>query len=99
MKYYNNQGLTMNKIIGPIITIFFLAGCSSTSETTEGGNNQLAQKQKKASMVCEHRATTGSHRRKKTCMSKKLAKELEAENREAMREIQKRGNYKVKDGL
>jgi hypothetical protein len=36
-------------------------------------------------MVCEYRATTGSHRKKHTCMSKELADEVRRRNQEALR--------------
>ena len=48
-------------------------------------NEQYEKLSKDKSMVCEHTASTGSHLKKRKCMSKDLADELRRQNQEAMR--------------
>ncbi|MEC4726015.1 hypothetical protein HWQ46_10695 [Shewanella sp. D64] len=61
-----------------------LAGCASTeTEKQSASNNE--------ELVCEYRAKTGSNLKKKTCMTKTLAKELYEQNKQDLRDAMRKG--------
>lgn len=78
----------MIKIAALIFTTVLLTACSSTSEnaTNENETHVVA---KNKDMVCEQRASTGSHLRKKRCMSRKVAEAVREVNKENMRALNK----------
>jgi starvation-inducible outer membrane lipoprotein len=62
------------------ITVSILSACAAAPKNTE--QTKLA---KNKNMVCEHSANTGSHLKKKKCMSKKLADEVRRESQESFK--------------
>ena len=68
------------------ISIFLLSACSSS-----GGSEKYNGLAKNENMVCEHTAQTGSHMKKKKCMSKELSEAVRQKNQEALRRLDKKG--------
>lgn len=70
------------------ITIL-LAACSSSqsgyADKSKENDDKYTKMANDKNMVCEYRATTGSHRKKRSCMSKELADEVRRRNQEALR--------------
>jgi hypothetical protein len=85
----------MLKNITIISIIALLSACSSSqagyAEKSAENDKKYATMAKNKDMVCEHRATTGSHRKKRTCMKKALAEEIRRKNQEALRSQENKG--------
>tara|TARA_R110000744_G_scaffold29968_1_gene71190 strand:- start:5031 stop:5315 length:285 start_codon:yes stop_codon:yes gene_type:complete len=78
--------LNMFKQISLISLAVLLAACSATDPGKSKANDAMYDKMAKdKDMVCEYRPTTGSHRKKRTCMKKELADEVRRRNQEALR--------------
>ncbi|NOU52921.1 hypothetical protein HG263_20685 [Pseudoalteromonas sp. JBTF-M23] len=67
-------------------SILLLSGCNSTSESSD---DRVAKVDN--DLVCESRPTTGSNLRKRRCMSRQLAEQVQRENKDAMRQVEKKG--------
>jgi len=86
----------MIKITTIILSIGMLAACGSTNETAS--NNDESQKvASNKDMVCEQTATTGSHLKKKRCMSKKVAETVREVNRDNIRALNRSQQIGPKD--
>jgi|TARA_B110000908_G_scaffold124746_1_gene146265 hypothetical protein len=85
----------MIKIITLITLVTLVSACSSSapgySEKAAANDKKYEQMAKDKNMVCEFRPTTGSHRKKRTCMSKELSDEVRRRNQEALRSQQNKG--------
>lgn len=85
----------MLKTLCLVTTIALLSACSSSqsgyAEKSAENDKEYAKMVKDKKMVCEYRATTGSHRKKRTCMSKALAEEVRRKNQEALRSQENKG--------
>lgn len=81
--------LNMFKKISLISITVLLAACSSSqpgyADKSKENDDKYTKMAKDKNMVCEFRPTTGSHRKKRTCMSKELADEVRRRNQEALR--------------
>ena len=79
----------MFKKISLISITILLAACSSSqsgyAEKSKENDDKYAKMANDKNMVCEYRPQTGSHRKKRTCMSKELADEVKRRNQEALR--------------
>ena len=74
-------------LIGSVfLSLLLNVGCSSNGADNDGKTAANGEE-----LVCEYRAKTGSHMKKKTCMTKSLAQELERQNREDLRDAMRRG--------
>lgn len=76
----------MNKVLLSLVSTVFLFACSGTAEKAEDGST-VAKVNK--NMICENTATTGSHLRKKKCMTKAQAEHLRKISKEDMQRAQK----------
>lgn len=78
-----------------IAMLTMISACSSItpeySEKSKANDDKYAKMNKDKNMVCEHKATTGSHLKKRTCMSKELADEVRRRNQEALRSQENKG--------
>lgn len=85
----------MLKSISAIAITIILSACSSSqagyAEKSAENDKEFAKISKDKNMVCGYRATTGSHRKKRTCMSKQLADEVRRKNQEALRSQESKG--------
>ncbi|WP_371377292.1 hypothetical protein [Thalassotalea aquiviva] len=72
-------------IIISIVSI--ITGCAPSQSEHEKYNGIA----KNEDMVCEHIASTGSHMKKKRCMTKELAAEVREKNQQAMKEASRKG--------
>ena len=85
----------MLKSISFFMLIIFLGACSSSqpgySDKSAANDKKYKEMAKDKNMVCEYRPTTGSHRKKRTCMSKALADEVRRRNQEALRSQEHKG--------
>lgn len=77
----------MKSFTTAIIATCLLSACQST----DVGDTEVAANDSQADLVCEHRASTGSHLKKRTCMKKSLAKAIQRESQESMRRAQEKG--------
>lgn len=69
-----------------------LAACSATDASKSKANDaKYAKMAKDKDMVCEYRPTTGSHRKKRTCMKKELADEIRRRDQEVLRSQESKG--------
>ena len=75
-----------NILLGLFITTIMLGGCAAAPKDTE--YRELA---KSKDLACEHSAKTGSHLKKKKCMSKELADEIRRRNQQALRSQESKG--------
>ncbi|BBN80153.1 hypothetical protein PA25_01380 [Pseudoalteromonas sp. A25] len=67
-------------------SILLLSGCNSTSESS---GDRVAKVDN--DLVCESRPTTGSNLRKRRCMSRELADEMQKETKASMRKVEVKG--------
>jgi hypothetical protein len=74
----------MNKLL-ILASALFVTACTSS-----GAQNTLADADDQ-NLVCEYIAKTGSNMKKKTCMTRALAEELERETREDLNEAYRSG--------
>lgn len=85
----------MIKIVSIIALATLLSACSSSqasyAEKSAENDQEYERIAKNKNMVCEYKATTGSHRKKRTCMTKKLSKEIQRRNQAAMRSQENKG--------
>jgi hypothetical protein len=85
----------MIKQITLIALVTFISACSSSapgySEKSAANDKKYEEMAKDKNMVCEYRATTGSHRKKRTCMTKELSDEVRKRNQEALRSQEHKG--------
>jgi hypothetical protein len=85
----------MIKKISIIALVTLISACSSSqvgyADKSAENDQQYAKMAKDKNMVCEYRATTGTHRKKRTCMSKELADEVRRKNQEALRSQENKG--------
>lgn len=81
--------LSMFKKISLISITILLAACSSSqsgyADKSKENDDKYTKMANDKNMVCEYRPMTGSHRKKRTCMSKELADEVRRRNQEALR--------------
>lgn len=69
-----------------------LTACGSTDPAKAKANDEeFAKLKNDKNMVCEYTATTGSHRKKRTCMSRELSDEVRRRNQEALRSQESKG--------
>jgi hypothetical protein len=61
-----------------------LIGCASTETEQQSASND-------EELVCEYIAKTGSNIKRKTCMTKSLARELYRENKQDLRDAMRKG--------
>lgn len=87
----------MYKKIFSISLITLLTACHSTSDTA--ANKTTVAKTSSKNMTCEHTASTGSHLKKKRCMSKELAEAVREVNKENMRSLKKAQSIGQKNKL
>ncbi len=75
--------------------VTLVSACSSSApeyaEKSAANDKKYQQMAKDKNMVCEYRATTGSHRKKRTCMAKELSEEIRRINQEALRSQASKG--------
>ncbi|MCW8833925.1 MAG: hypothetical protein OQK03_11445 [Colwellia sp.] len=85
----------MIKKITLVALVTFISACSSSepgySEQSAANDKKYEKMAKDKNMVCEFRPTTGSHRKKRTCMSRELADEVRRQNQEALRSQENKG--------
>ena len=85
----------MLRIISLIIFVVLLSACSSSqpgyADKSKENNEKYEKMSKNKNMVCEYRPTTGSHRKKRSCMTKELADEVKRRNQEALRSQEHKG--------
>lgn len=85
----------MIRKISIIALVTLISACSSSqagyAEKSAKNDQQYAKMAKNKDMVCEYKATTGSHRKKRTCMTKALADEVRRKNQEALRSQENKG--------
>ncbi len=72
--------MNLKNITLMVITASFLFACATAPK--DSNQSKIA---KNKNMVCEHSANTGSHLKKKKCMSKKLADEIRRESQESFK--------------
>tara|TARA_R110001583_G_scaffold2296_9_gene16964 strand:- start:16599 stop:16880 length:282 start_codon:yes stop_codon:yes gene_type:complete len=93
----------MIKKITVVALLTFVSACSSStpgySEKSKANDEKYAQMAKDKNMVCEYRPTTGSHRKKQTCMSKELADEIRRKNQEALRSQKSNGRTRASSNI
>ena len=79
----------MLKKVSLISISILLAACSSSqpgyADKSQKNADKYAKMAKDKNMVCEYTATTGSHRKKRTCMTKEISDEVRRRNQEALR--------------
>jgi len=80
----------MNKVILTLCAISLLSACSGTKSANNANGTQKVASNK--NIVCERTAGTGSHLKKKTCMTRAQAKALKQQSQEDMRRAQKHIN-------
>jgi hypothetical protein len=68
-----------------ILLMLFLSACVSS------GSKNTVSLEHDDNLVCEYIAKTGSNLKKRTCMSRTLAEELERENKQDLRDAWRRG--------
>lgn len=85
----------MLKTISVVSLAILLTACSSSqpgyADKSKENDDKYAEIAKDKNMVCEYRPTTGSHRKKRTCMTKQLADEVRRRNQEALRSQESKG--------
>lgn len=83
----------MLKNITIVSVIALLSACSSSeagyAEKSAENDQKYAKMSKDKSMICEFIAQVGSHRKKRTCMTKALSDEVRKRNQEALRTTEK----------
>lgn len=84
----------MKTIVSALISVILLTACQSTSDNDA---NVASTNKKNNNVVCENMATTGSHIKKRTCMSKAQAKAIQKDAQESMRRAQERGRTSTTD--
>ncbi|WNC71151.1 hypothetical protein RGQ13_13595 [Thalassotalea psychrophila] len=72
------------KTIILVASVITLGACSSTESQDNKKDEMTLASAKSNGMVCEHRASTGSHLKKRSCMSKELADEIREHNKHDM---------------
>lgn len=89
----NLRSTTMLKNITIVSLIAVLSACSSSqagySEKSAENDKKYAKLAKDKNMVCEFKTQVGSHRKKRTCMTRELAEEVRKRNQEALRTAEK----------
>ena len=86
----------MKKIVVATIATLIIAGCGSTSNES-GAQLASAETTDRKNQVCEMSATTGSHLKKKKCMSKKMAKRIREQSQSVIREQARRQVSPIKN--
>ena len=85
----------MIRTISMIALIALISACSSSqsgyAEKSTENDQEYAKLDESKNMVCEYKAETGSHRKKRTCMSKELADEIRERNQAALRSQENKG--------
>ena len=85
----------MIKKIALITFTLLITACSSSkpeyAKKSAANDKKYAEMQKDKNMVCEYVATTGSHRKKRVCMSKPLGDEIRRRNQDALRSQEHKG--------
>jgi hypothetical protein len=93
----------MFKKISIISIAILLAACGSTSpgydDKSKENDDKYSKMKKNKDMACEYRASTGSHLKKRTCMSKELADEIRRRNQEALRSQESKGQTSAGSGI
>ncbi len=78
-----------------------ISACSSSqagyTEKSAENDQEYAKMVKNKDMVCEYKSTVGSHRKKRTCMTRALSEEITRRNQEALKSQQNKGRRGTSD--
>ncbi len=92
----------MIRTISMIALVALISACSSSqpgyAEKSAANDQEYAKLDENKNMVCEYKAETGSHRKKRTCMSKELADEIRKRNQAVLRRQEHKGQTSTSGG-